>query len=559
VFRFRAKVTDTDLAPAKIRFEAVSKSDAQMNDAVEVSLPVQPPTIVRKESVAGQFTGPQFDPRKVMPESWKHGRGQLSMTVSSSPWLPKVAGLPMILEYPHGCFEQISTRLLGYSLLPSLLAYLPNSEARQSSYQSTLERGMKQFSDSLLPDGMLPYWPGGETGHAFVTAQAFWGVNEAVKAGFAEPEGLTTKLSAALTKIINGQTAAATFDKCFALFVLTQFENSTDFKAVSQELYLRRNDAGDEGRALLAIALHRQKIMPHEIEQLMRELDAPVKARAFNPATFTSMTRAEAITALAFDTIGPKNWAGQKKEHVRERMLTLMDSSAALSTQENLWLLLAFRSMIASENAPALAAPQPDAVISKNGRSAAWIDRKLGDDLLVQGLNKGTLTFLLQSEYSTDEVDTDRVDRGFRLERVVRNLSDAKRTGTATTPFKIGDQILITYRINTAKLQNYVALEDALPAGLETVNPKLALIGKFFDLPASDPKDHVLALSYSELRDRATLLYFDVFDPGSGMYSVLARATAAGTFRWPATQIAPMYDSRFSGLSPSSVCVVTAE
>ena len=35
--------------------------------------------------------------------------------------------------------------------------------------------------------------------------------------------------------------------------------------------------------------------------------------------------------------------------------------------------------------------------------------------------------------------------------------------------------------------------------------------------------------------------------------------SGAGTFRWPATQVAPMYDSRFSGLSPSSVCVVSAD
>jgi len=66
-------------------------------------------------------------------------------------------------------------------------------------------------------------------------------------------------------------------------------------------------------------------------------------------------------------------------------------------------------------------------------------------------------------------------------------------------------------------------------------------------------------LSYSEIRDRSTLLYFDTVDPGTGTYSVLARATAAGTFCWPATQVAPMYDSRFSGLSPSSLCVVSGE
>jgi uncharacterized protein YfaS (alpha-2-macroglobulin family) len=165
----------------------------------------------------------------------------------------------------------------------------------------------------------------------------------------------------------------------------------------------------------------------------------------------------------------------------------------------------------------------------------------------------------MRATYSTDEVETDRVDRGFRVERVVRNLTDAKRTGAPKAPFKLGDQVLITYRLNTRKLQNFVALEDSLPAGFETVNPNLAMIGKFFELPSGDPHDRVLALSYSEMRDRSTLLYFDVVEPGPGTYSVLARATAAGTFRWPATQVAPMYDSRFSGLSPSSLCVIAGE
>ena len=102
------------------------------------------------------------------------------------------------------------------------------------------------------------------------------------------------------------------------------------------------------------------------------------------------------------------------------------------------------------------------------------------------------------------------------------------------------------------------ALHQALHR-LEVVNPNLAMIGKFFEMPANTPGDHVLDLSHSEMRDRATLLYFDTFAPGSGVYSVLARATAAGTFRWPATQVVPMYDSRFSGLSPSSICIVAGE
>ena len=49
--------------------------------------------------------------------------------------------------------------------------------------------------------------------------------------------------------------------------------------------------------------------------------------------------------------------------------------------------------MIGAEEFPALNAAQPKGIASKNGRSAAWVDRKIGDDLVVKGSNKGALNF----------------------------------------------------------------------------------------------------------------------------------------------------------------------
>src|SRR5438874_10952698 len=355
---------------------------------------------------------------------------------------------------------------------------------------------MKQYADSLLSDGMLPYWPGGSMGNGFVTCQALWSVNESVNAGFESPADLQEKLTGAVTKILKGQIPASQFEKCFALFVLTQSGSNDDFRNESQELYLHRKEGSDEDRALLAIGLHRQNIMAREQQQLLREINVPIKERAFNPVTFTSMTRAEAMRAFAFNAISPPTWTKQKKQQARDRMSKLMDSAGSLSTQENLWLLLAFTSMIGAETTPELHAAEPAAaVVSKNGRSAAWVDRKMENDTVSRALNQSALTFLMQAEYSTSEVDTDRVDRGFRIERVVKNLTDATRVGTPNAPLKLGDQLLITYRLNTRKLQNFVALEDALPAGVEVVNPNLALIGKFYQLPPADPQDRLLGLS----------------------------------------------------------------
>src|SRR5207249_761178 len=148
---------------------------------------------------------------------------------------------------------------------------------------------------------------------------------------------LQEKLTSAVTKILKGQLPASRFEKCFSLFVLTQAKSNNSFRTFpraqpvhagnsnaqpksdddfhneSQELYLHRNEGSDEDRALLAIGLHQQNIMAREQQQLLREIDKPIKERAFNPATFTSMTRTEAMRAFAFNIIAPPMWTKQRK------------------------------------------------------------------------------------------------------------------------------------------------------------------------------------------------------------------------------------------------------
>jgi uncharacterized protein YfaS (alpha-2-macroglobulin family) len=558
VLRFRAKVADPGLAPIKVRFSATAVSDPTMSDAVEISIPVGPPTIIRHEAVAGKFNGPEFTAAANMPSDWNGGRGQYALTLSTTPWLPAITGIPTILDYPHGCFEQITSKLLCYSLLANLMDYLPDTEARLASYNAIFQQGVDQIGSSLLDDGRLPYWPGGTEGDDYVTCQACWALNEAANSGFTITQDLADKLSKAVANIANHSTDPDT--RAFALFVLASLAPGVDYSAVAEDIYLHRATMDYDGRALLAMALQDLNIMPDAKVQLMAEIDKSIVPTAFKPETFGSMDRTEGICAMAFETIAPPNFTPAKKAEIQKRLLNILESASTLSTQENLWLLLAFKSMLDAEAPPALTAAQPPpAEVSKNGASASWPSRKLADSLVLSGLNQGLLAFLMQADYSRPEVDTARVDRGFRVERVVHDLTDPKRAGTPDAPYRIGDQILITYRIFSERQQYYVALEDSLPAAFETVNPNIAQIGDFFQLPPPDPNDMLLDLSYSEMRDRSTLLYFDDFPSGPGVYSVLARVTAAGTFRWPATQVTPMYDSRFSGLSASSVCIVTAE
>ena len=157
-----------------------------------------------------------------MPAAWKQGRGTFSLAVSTTPWLNKLMGLPFLLDYPHGCFEQNASRLLGYTFLGGLLDYLPDSQARRVAYQRVIDETLREFEAGLLADGRLPYWPGGTQPNDFVTIQTAWCVNQAEEAGFDVPERLASELPEVLGKMAAGKMSDLSPTlRAFALFVLS--------------------------------------------------------------------------------------------------------------------------------------------------------------------------------------------------------------------------------------------------------------------------------------------------------------------------------------------------
>lgn len=558
VVRFRAKVGETE--QITLRFFTQNNDPAAPSDAVELTLPVHPPTLLQKEAISGK------PDELAIPARWGDAKGHLDYLLSTSPWLPKLNAIPQLLEYPHGCMEQISSRVLTYTELASLLDTLPASQEKSAAYRLRIEAGLKSMTESLTPEGHLPYWPGG-TASPLPTIAGYWAARSAQTQKFNVPPRLIDSLSRATKAIALGKTDGQPFARAFALMVLSTEETSKPYAATIKELYLRREKWDIESRALLAIAMNHFGIMPQEQEQLAREIDTPVPEEPFDPKTFSSPTRVDAIKALAFATLPAIESRSASTEALKEKIEAALDTAPALSTQESYWTLLAFKAMqpaskVKAAPSPAYAAAKPSA-ISRNGASAVWADIDL---LRLPAFLAATphpesklpLTALITAEYRSNDPKTARADRGMRLERTVKNLTDQARTGTPDAPYRLGDQLLITYRLQTSQRHYYIALTDELPAALELVNTNIDSIARTSTLPPGKD-EHPLALSYSELRDRTANLFFDHVVPGLGTHSVLARVTSAGDFIWPSTQVAPMYDARFSGLTPSTRCSAVGE
>ena len=554
VVRFRARATST--GSASVKFEAMSS--AKLADAVEVTLSIAEPVVSQKESISGLLTGTTFTGREVMLPAWNQGRGTFSLAVSTTPWLTKLMGLPFLLSYPHGCFEQKSSRLLGYTFLAGLLEFLPDAQARRASYEHVIHETLREFETALLADGRLPYWAGGTEADDFVTIQTAWCVNQAEQAGFDVPERLATELLEALEKMVSGQAVLTPTLRAFALFVLSDAgeETSETTAPAASELFLQRDKLTGEGKAMLAVAMHNLGLEQEKQQVLVSELPRDFTTISFNPETFSSAARTEALCGWARLLVEPE----KDGDALREGLFKLAESSASLSTQENLWLLVTFKTMMDATSLTQLTKtdPKPE-TLSANETAGSWSKQDLARlaEFAVTGLEPGG-SFVLGAEYLAPEKKVLPVAHGMKVDRIIKNLTNAARDGSAGAPFQLGDQVLVSYRISSEKPQSYVVIEDRLPACLEVVNPNLDLFGKFYSLPTEAGVESA-DLSHSEMRDQQTNLYFDELPAGARSYSVLARATAEGSFVWPTTQISPMYDSRFFGRSASSECHVAGQ
>lgn len=547
---------------AKIDLTARSTETRNFSDHVRHTLTIHPSVLQRRQTLFGQIKPTQpLNLITALPPAWLDASGVCDVMLSGSTYLPKIAGLPAMLEI-QGSVEKISTQILAATLLDETLDYVPF--ASDKSWRARTEAALKKLAPAVLDGGGLSVWPSGGKLNGFATVEAAWAILVAKKKALNVDEKLVRNAQRWLDNIIRrefGFNDVPPDIRCFALMVrgYTREDNAKkelNFESEAEELFNNRRELTDEGRAWLALGSWYLEIKPNAVNTLLREIDHPLQAADFDPVKFGSSTRAEALCLLAQSEIQATNWSAAVRERAHRQFDRITQSSVDLSTQENLWLLLLFNSLTRGEiparmQRSARTFSSKPAVFSKNETSVGWLGVPLNKlrevfprplQLDVEG------SYLVRAVYEVPDSELPTHAPSLNIERTIRNLTDGTRTGTQSAPFKLGDQILVTYRMNADKPHSYVEIEDQLPACLETVNPKLPLIAKYFQLPI-EAGVNTLPLSHVELRFARTLLYFDKVSPGRNAYSVLSRVTNAGVFHWPGTQVRPLYDSRFSDTS----------
>jgi hypothetical protein len=127
--------------------------------------------------------------------------------------------------------------------------------------------------------------------------------------------------------------------------------------------------------------------------------------------------------------------------------------------------------------------------------------------------------------------------------------------GPALGDLAVGDIVTVTLSVRFDQRNNYVIVEDPLPAGLEAIDTNLATTAQNLGPQARDWPDWVW--SHIELRDDrvalfATWMYYD----DTLTYTYQARVTTAGTFNVLPPQACAMYKPEVIGRTSGLVVTV---
>ncbi len=154
-------------------------------------------------------------------------------------------------------------------------------------------------------------------------------------------------------------------------------------------------------------------------------------------------------------------------------------------------------------------------------------------------------------------------DQGIRVERRYEKFVENGESPAATS-FAAGDLIRVTLTLTLPKERRYVAVTDALPAGVEAVDGWFSTTASDLARDASTQSaddsfeawwrrggfDHV------EKYDDRVVLFATRLSEGRHEFSYLVRATTAGTFRAAGAWAEEMYAPEVNGRTAPATVVI---
>ncbi|MBI3183718.1 MAG: alpha-2-macroglobulin [Myxococcales bacterium] len=525
---------------ATFRFKVRRGAD---EDGVELKIPVELP--VGFEAVATYGDTQDERVEGVVPPSavWP-GMGGLEVTMASTSLGNFQQGFQQLIEYPYGCLEQQTSRLVPFVALREISGKFgvpwPGPERKKQQREAELAASLRTYLfgsldvseerdpdrviastvDSILelqnPDGSFRYWTSSWCSSSWASAYATLALHRARQVGFSVPPERLARAEGYLTKVMGGQCNPCESwcpdeTRVFAGYVLSRLGRPKP--SYHDEFLKKRNTLSLFSQALLADQMFvgggdrgQAKALLQEILNHAKESPKGVHLEEVHGQTYATLwhsdTRTTGVVLQTLTDISPDHPYVSKLA----RYLTSVRQGDGRwrSTQEAAFSLMALTEVLRTKERDepdfrATLAMDSSKLMEEafKGRSMAVRSKALGiDELIRLGSGKGQkLTFRKEGpgvlyysallKYAPKELPMKPLDAGLYVQRWFEPYSG----GGQTTRFYAGDLVRVRMRVGTNQERHWTAFEVPLPAGLEPVDTTLASTARLTRSPAEESRE----------------------------------------------------------------------
>ena len=576
---------------ARIQFAAVSGAYA---DAAAVELPVYTPATTEAFATYGVIDEGAVAQPVLYPSGVFAQYGGLEVNTSSTALQALTDAVLYLTSYPFECSEQLASRILAVAALRDVLtAFEADGLPAPAEMEAAVARDILRLQGMQNYDGGFPTWRRGFESSPFNTLHAAHALVRARQKGFEVPEEMLQGALNYLREIENhiphwySENTRRTLG-AYALYVRNLAGQRDAAKA---ERLLR--EAGLDNLSLEAIGwlwpvidneTQLSEMRRYVNNHVVETAGAANFTTAYDDQTYLLLSSDRRTDAILLDALMEDDPQSDLIAKVVNGLLAHRTKGRWGNTQENVFVLLALDRYFNTYESQT-----PDFVARLwlgdtyagssefRGRTTERYETLIPmqtvlaetaapgstQNLILSKEGPGRLYYRLGLRYAPTDLDLPALDAGFTVQRTYEALDDPQdvsQDAQGRWHIRAGARVRIHLTLVASNRRYHVALVDPLPAGLEIVNPSLAVSQS---ASGEDPSARSYGwwwwgtwYEHQNLRDDRAEAFTALLWDGVYQYTYIARATTPGTFIAPPAKAEEMYAPEVFGRSASDWVII---
>ncbi len=573
----------------------VAATSGEYADAADVQLPVYTPATTESFATNGVIDYGINTQTVQYPSDVFAQYGGLEITTSSTALQSLTDAMLYLVSYPYECSDQLASRILAVASLRDVLtAFKAEGLPMPVEMEATVQADIERLQGLQNSDGGFPYWRRGFESSPFNTIHVTHALVVARQKGFNIPEEIQQNALIYLRDIESHYPNWYSQDTRWTLSAYALFVRNLagDRDAVKAENLL--NEAGLEKLSMEAIGwLWPVVDNESQLDSIRRFVNNHVVETAgaanfttsYSDQTYLLLSSDRRTDGILLDALIEDNPQSDLIPKVVNGLLAHRTKGHWDNTQENVFVLLALdryfntyedqtpdfvariwlgNTYAGSNEFHGRTTDLYETLIPMNYVLSETAANGGTENLILRKDGPGRLYYRLGLQYAPTSLKLDALDMGFVVQRRyegVDNPEDVFQDSEGVWHIKSGARVRVKLTMVADNRRYHVALVDPLPAGLEIINPSLAVSGSIPQDPTSPEYYYGWWwwgpwYEHQNMRDERAEAFTSLLWEGVYEYSYIARATTPGIFVVPPAKAEEMYSPEVFGRSGSDWVIV---